>query len=58
MISYFLILPFRARVDIAFIVIILTFCHIFNVAVMSNDLTTKIDVDVAADVKHSMYLLI
>ena len=39
---------------------ILPFCHIFNVGVMSNDLTlpTKINVDVAADVKHSMYLLI
>lgn len=40
-IIYFLILPFRARVDRTFIVIILIFCHIFNVGVMSNDLTDE-----------------
>ena len=39
---------FHVRADITFIVIILTSCHILPFGVMSNDLPTKINVDVDA----------
>ena len=37
---------FHVRADITFIAIILTSCHILPFGVMSNDLPTKINVDV------------